>query len=247
MAQQVLVTSNAMRFAEDPAIPALDEIEASSEDIHFQSIGRRDLGRGEAIALGVAAANAPYQRIVEWKVPDARDENGQYSRQSARRESEDSQPWDAVRFANPFKFPMTTASAMIVEGGRFRGESMSQWVNPGQRTSVPITRALTVRAEHSEVEEEGQREVVWIGGRDFHRTRARAALKLKNFRSSAVDMVVRAEFSGEMIEADGKPEATQRSEGLMSVNPRRRLEWSFKLAPGEEKSLTYRYLVLVGR
>jgi hypothetical protein len=248
MSQQAMVMSNSMRLVEVPALPEFNEPEASSEDIHFESIGRRTLGRGDALSLEVASARAPYQRVVEWNVPDVRDEHGRYQRRDGQQaEGEDGQPWDAIRFSNPFKIPMTTASAVIYVKGEFRGESMSQWVNPGQRTSVPITRALSVRAEQQEVEEESGREFVGIGGSEYQRTNAKGTLKLRNFRQSEINLVIRAEFSGELIEAEGKPEATLRTEGLMSVNPRRRLEWSFKLAPGEEKSLTYRYLVLVRR
>ena len=56
---------------------------------------------------------------------------------------------------------------------------------------------------------------------------------------------VRAGFSGELIETAGNPASRLRTDGITSVNPRRELTWSVKLAAGEEKTIVYRYSVLV--
>nr|MCH1922942.1 DUF4139 domain-containing protein [Shewanella ferrihydritica] len=81
--------------------------------------------------------------------------------------------------------------------------------------------------------EEGQRELVWVGGNNYRRTTVRGTLELHNFRGKEVTLDIRAEFSGEMIEAQDKPVARLRTEGVTSVNPRRELLWTLKLAPGE--------------
>ena len=135
----------------------------------------------------------------------------------------------------------------MMEEGKFRGQSISQWVNPGQRTSLRMTKALSVRTEASEVEEEGQREIVWIGGNDYQRTKVKGQLTLRNFRGKDITMVVRCEFSGELLECDNDPVKSLRTEGVPSVNPRRQLDWTIVLPPGAEKSLSYRYQVLVDR
>jgi hypothetical protein len=215
----------------------------ASDDIHYESIGKRSMKAGDSLSLDVAAATADYERVVEWTVPDPRDERGRYRSAGAA----ENDAWDAVRFANPFVFPMTTAAATIVEGGKFRGQSQSDWVNPGQRTCLRITRALSVRTQAGEVEEEGKREMVWIGGNDFQRTTVKGTLTVRNFRGTEATLVIRAGFSGELLEAEGDPAKSLRTEGVSSVNPRRDLEWTVKLPAGGEKSIGYRYAVLVDR
>ena len=116
-----------------------------------------------------------------------------------------------------------------------------------QAACLRITRALSVQTESSEIEEEGQREIVWIAGNDYQRTRVKGTLKAHNFRGQDVTMTIRREFSGKMLEADEKPESKLRSEGVTSVNPRRQLDWTIQLPAGQEKELTYRYEVLVDR
>ena len=180
-------------------------------------------------------------------VADPRDANGRYRRNNGNEQAREDEAWDAVRFVNPFKFPMTTGAALVVEAGKFRGQCLSQWVNPGQRTSLRITKALSVRTESSELEEEGQREIVWIGGIDYQRTKVKGRLALQNFRGKELTLTIRCEFSGELLEADASPEKSLRTEGVASDNPRRQLDWTVKLPPGQEKVLTYRYQVLVRR
>jgi len=228
--------------ADFPALPDAAEGNAS-DDIHYESIGRQTMKAGDSLSLDIAAARAKYERVVEWIVPDGRDDRGRQQEGGAT----GNDAWDAVRFANPFAFPMTTAAATVVEAGKFRGQSQSGWVNPGQQTSLRITRALSVRTEASEVEEEAQREVVMIGGRNFQRTSVKGRLAVRNFRGEAVDLAIRSEFSGELLEAEGEPERSLRTDGKSRVNPRRQLDWTFELPAGGEKIIHYRYQVLVDR
>ncbi len=249
MSQQVMY-NNFARSADSSAMPEVPEQGNASGDIHYESIGKRQLATGDSLSLEIARHQASYERVVEWVVPDQRDEYGRFkSRSGGRQEAQDEQDqaWDAVRFNNPFKFPMTTGSALVVEGGKFRGQSMSTWTNPGQQTCLRITKALSVRTEANEVEEEGGREVVWIGGHEYQRTKVKGSLKLQNFRSQEVTTIVRGQFSGTLVEAEGEPKKSLRSEGSTSVNPQQELTWNVKLAAGAEQKLTWRYTVLVMR
>lgn len=238
------------RAADDAGagLPDLAESGGAQGDVHYQSIGHHDLAAGDTLSLEIARATTPYERIVEWVIPDQRDEYGRYrSRSGGRRDTQDDedQAWDAVQFKNPFSFPMTTAPAVVVEGGHFRGQSLSQWVNPGQETSLHITKALSVRTEHTEREEEGAREVVWISRNDYQRTKVTGTLKLNNFRSQPVTVSVRGQFSGTLLRADGDPVNRLRTEGVSTINPQRELRWKVTLTPGEERAISYEYSVLV--
>lgn len=229
-------------------IPAPDTAEKGNagDDMHFESIGPRVLAAGDSLALEIAAGTAGYQRVVEWVIEDDRDEDGRYYSRNRERKPDDLDPWDAVKFANPLKFPMTTAPATLVENGKFRGQSMGKWVNPGQQVCLRITKALSVSTQYAEVEEEKQREEnVRFSGSTYYRTKVTGTITLRNTRGKTAILNVRKQFSGEMIDATDKPRATLRTEGVRSVNPRRELEWDFELPAGQEKVITFRYSVLV--
>jgi len=217
-------------------------------DLHYQDIGKHKLAEGDSLALDVATGKAPYDRIVEWIVPDTRNADGQYIRDHDRRQNPDKYQdaaWDAVRFKNPLGFPMTTGPAMIVSNGRFNGQRLSYWVNAGEETTLHVTKALSVRTRSVEHEEEGKREIVYLGGRRFRKTNVKGNLRANNHRKETIALVIRRRFSGELLNADGKPQCTLLEEGAYSVNKRNELTWSLKLKPGEEVNLTYRYSVMV--
>jgi hypothetical protein len=225
------------------AIPSGDGV-----DLHYQAIGRHTLNAGDALMLTVAQGSAPFERIVEWIVPDLRDEHGRavedWQRQQDLEKFEDA-PFDAVSFRNPLPFAMTTAPAMISSGGRFNGQQISRWVNAGEQTAIPITRALSVRAFRMEQEEQDQRELVNYGGVKFRKTPVKGELIVSNHRNEVVNMVIRTRFSGELIESVGEPTDALREEGVYSVNRRHELTWKIALQPGEQRTLTYRYEVMV--
>jgi hypothetical protein len=227
-------------------------IQPASEgvDLHYHPIGKRDLREGEALHVQVASATAPYERIVEWLIRDTRDEWGRpIQRQSwePASTSEDDGAWDALRFENPFAFPMTTAPATIVSGVKFQGQRTTSWVNPGEETTVRVTKALAVRTTTAEYEVETgtDRDVVVLGGRKFRKVGVKGELQICNHRNEAVQMVIRREFSGEFTGALGEPETKLLERGVYSVNRRQELVWTLTLAPGEERRLEYTYDVLV--
>jgi hypothetical protein len=236
------VAYNSARFTE-ALPPQMPEEGNQSEDLHFEDIGERSLSPGETLSLDVASGTAAYERVVEWTSPDPRGANGRSYDQRAL--GDDEQPWDAVLFQNPLKIPMTTAAATVTEKGQFRGQSMSEWTNPGQRTCLKITRALSIQADRQEIEEPGKRESTLIGSDQYYRATIRGTLTMRNYRSQPAVLLSRAQFSGELLSAEEKPMKTLRPEGIFSVNPRHELEWKLTLAPGEEKKVAYSYAVLV--
>ena len=217
-------------------------------DVYYHSIGARSMLEGDSLALTVARGKAEYQRIVEWLIPDTRNEFGMYVDEYQRRQNPDKfddTPWDSVRFKNPFKFPMTTAPATVVSGERFNGQQMSYWVNSGEETCLHVTKALSVRTRNIEHEEEGKRDTVYIAGSSYIKTNVKCDITVNNHRKEEITIVIRRNFSGDLITADAEPKKTLREEGAYSVNTRNELSWTLVLKPGEERTLTYRYSVMV--
>jgi hypothetical protein len=217
-------------------------------DLHYQSIGKRTLAEGESLALTVAKGRTAYERIVEWMIADTRDEYGRHFEGRGRGEDGDDSAWDALKFKNPLAFPMTTGPAMVTADGKFNGQRTSYWVNAGEETVLRVEKALSVRTralEHEEQKPGGDRDLVWIGGRQFRRATVEGELSASNHRQEEVQLVIRRRFSGELLDADGKPKSSLREEGVYAVNRRNELLWTLPLKAGEERKLKYRYTVLV--
>lgn len=218
-------------------------------DVHYQDIGRQTLDEGDALSQETASGKAAYDRIVEWDVPDTRQANGHYIEEYERRGDPDKYEdnvWDAIRFRNPFNFPMTTAPAMIVADGKFNGQQMSYWVNPGEETTLHVTKALSVRTRNVEQESDGGRDIVY-NGVAYRKTVLDGTLEANNHRNETITLLIRRRFSGDLMSADKSPKASLLEEGAGYVNKRNELLWTLTLKPGEDVKLNYRYSLLVRR
>ena len=142
--------------------------EGEGVDLHYQSVGRHSMAPGEALSLHVADAKAKYERVVEWNIPDTRAPNGRYIEEYQRQQNPDKfdeSAWDAIVFQNPFDFPLTTAAAMLIHKGNFQGQQLAHWTNPGESTSIRITKALSVATRSVEAEVPDTREGLNIAGK----------------------------------------------------------------------------------
>lgn len=222
-------------------------------DLYYHPIGKRTLAKGDALALTTRRGDADYERIVEWLIADHRDAFGNPTNRR-REESETEEvvdvPWDALRFKNPFPFPMTTGPAMVSTHAKFSGQRLTSWVNAGEETTLRVTKALSVRTHAVENEQqvktgESQRDVIDIGGRRFRRATVEGQLTVFNHRAEPVKLLIRRRFSGDLIKATANPKITLLEEGVYSVNKRNELVWTVSLKPAEELRLPYQYRVLV--
>ena len=222
-------------------------------DLHYQPIGKRTLAEGESLALTVANGKAAYERIVEWLIPDTRDEFGHHvgdrrrGGRSGGDDDDDEVAWDALRFKNPLAFPMTTGPVTVTAGGNFNGQRTTYWVNAGEETVVRVNKALSVRTRAVEYEEQrpDARDETWVGGQRYRKVAVAGELTVNNHRKESVSLVVRRRFSGELTAADADPKVSLREEGVYSVNKRNELLWALPLKAGEERVLKYKSTVLV--
>jgi hypothetical protein len=211
-----------------PSFVSVDE----GADIYYHPAGKQSLRRGEAMFLTTATASAEYERIVEWRVNRSVLENV-----SSGQVQEDI--WDAVRFRNPLPFPMTTGPAMVEAAGRFLGSKTIFWAAPGEETVAYISKALSVRAGYEEVEV--SRSEVTSSNQRMYETVVKGTLRIQNPRKEAVTMVIREDFSGALLRADGDPVSTVGPAGPGQRNPSTKLKWNIALAAGQERLLVIEY------
>lgn len=248
---QAAFISNLQPTPQGTAIDLGELADAGSSDLHYQSIGSVDLEAGASVVLRVASGEAEYERFVDWTIADTRDVYGRpiqvHNRHTGQREApKPSDPWDAVKFRNPLGFPMTTAPMMVLDGGNFAGQSMSYWTNPREAVIARLTKALSVRAEHFEEEREGARRNTrrhhwsgWIATVDVE-------IRIVNNRATPIELEIRREFSGDLMESDLEPSSNRLLEsGTHSYNPRRELKWEIPLEAGEERIVKFSYEVFV--
>ena len=226
-------------------------------DLFYHPIGKRSLKKGDAIALSTGAAQVDYERIVQWTIPDNRDEWGTPTNNRNRNvdpntgEPLQDDVWDALKFKNTLPFPMTTAPATVLTGEKFSGQGQVLWTNKNEEATLRVNKALSIRARHVEYEnqvaEQGkaERDVVNIGGRRFRKVTVNGELRLSNSRPTETKMIIKRQFSGDYIKGDDSPKIELREEGVWTVNKRNELLWTIVLKPAEERTVKFQYSVLI--
>ena len=239
----------------DQSGPSVAPNTGDTLDLYYHSIGNRSLKKGDALALTTASTSSQFKRVVDWTIPDNRDEFGHptNNRRTDATTGEQLQDdvWDALKFNNPLPFPMTSAPVMVTTGDKFNGQSQVLWTNKNEEATIHVNKALSIRANQTEfenqVDEQGQsaRETINLGGRRFRRVTVNGELRLCNNRDTDANMIIKRRFSGDLISSDATPKVQLREEGVWSVNKRNELNWQFTLKPAEERTIKYQYSVLV--
>lgn len=225
-------------------------------DLNYHSIGKRSLKKGSAISFATGKADADYVRIVDWTIPDNRDEWGNPTNNGRRvdpatGEALQDDVWDALKFKNPLPFPMTSAPAMVMTAGNFSGQRSVLWTNKGEEATLRVNKALSIRARHVEYEHQTEkggvsdRDVIYIGGRRFRKVTVNGELRLCNHRPADAKMIIKRQFSGDYLSGDADPKIDLREEGVWTVNKRNELTWTLTLKPAEERTIKYQYSVLI--
>ena len=231
-----------------PSATKIEKQAGDGVDIHYQNIGKVSMLAGDALAMTVSTKSAPYERLIHWVIPNNRNEKGRYIEDYMRQRNPEKYgniAWDAIRFKNPFKFPMTTAVASIYDKSHFLGQNLSYWINPGCENLLHITKALSIVKTQSELELKRSSERLEINGSRYYKATVEGRVLIKNTRSKASAVIIDRSFSGKLIKADGKPELQLQEASVYSVNEQQKLTWQLQLGAGEEKELVYSYTVLV--
>jgi len=131
-------------------------------DLYAQAVGKKTLAKGDRAAFQVAKESTAYKRVVCWDILDARadkpndrqqlDSYGRTTSSSTSVGRTFTEPWDALLFDNPFKFPITTGPYSVTSSGRFLGQNTLYWTNSQEEVLAPVTKALSLRAQSLEEE-----------------------------------------------------------------------------------------------
>ena len=199
------------------------------DDIHYRSLGKVTLKRGEELTVPLGAAETDVKRLVEWTTDGL---------------------WDAVKFKNPFAFPMAVGKIEVTEEGRILGMSKCGWTNPGDETFVRIAEANSVKGKFEEQRESKGRskmssfggEMMKVNNRTYSKEKVMAFFTVTNFRKEKVAMSIRRIFSGELGEMTLKPTKMREIPPKdFGVNPEQELTWEFELQAGEKREFKVEY------
>ena len=213
------------------------------EDLYFYRKSGVTLKKGDRASFGVLKTTAPYEHIYQWEIPDSMNVDDRGYRLGTQNKQENL-VWHVLRLENKSQQPWTTAPAFALNGTLPVAQDTLNYTPPGGRSFFKLTVATDVRAEQTQTET--ARKQVSVAGHNYDEVTVAGKLKLTNWKSKEIAMLVRKSLVGEVLESpDGKVVKVARN--LTPVNPNSEIEWEFKSPPGQSRELSYQYKVLLAR
>jgi hypothetical protein len=166
-----------------------------------------------------------------------------------------------VRLENNAPYPLTTAPALILKEGRVLAQGMMTYTAMGGTSDLPITAAIDIRVQKSEVETQRTPRAENWNGTEFARIDMKGKVSFTSYLGQPVDVEVTRQVLGTATRADHDGAIEQGSmfeaeagewdglppwwrwyswpPGWIHLNGLARIKWSARLDPGKTVDLEY--------
>jgi hypothetical protein len=238
----------------------------ATEDLFVFDLADVSLRRGERMTVSVADFEVPYTDVYVADVPlvPPLEILGERQREpdEVERAVELMRPtaMHRLRLENTSSFPLTTAPAVVLRGGRLLGQGRTSYTPSGRRCDVSVTQAVALRVTREDVETKRTPAAERWNGNEYHRVDLAAKVVLANDGDRAFDVEVQRSVLGivDAAERDGvvtpvhvgedlTAAAALRSAGWGWLSPAAwrngvgRVTWKVRVEPGATVELPYRW------
>ena len=216
-------------------------------DVSYVSVGKHSMDKDSTTHIPVGTAEVEIERKAEWKIEARRYNNGRLV--PSLEESGVQNLWDILSFKNPFAFPMTAGAMEVTEGGHIYSQSMRKWVNPGQKVTMNLTKALSLTAKiEEEVDKKAKvskrRKKVNGENVEGYEKKINGKLTINNYRGSDAKLKIFLNVCGDFDKfpiPEDKLVSSKDNEGEM--NAERERVWEMEIPAKGEATFEYTYRV----
>ena len=221
----------------------------TAEDLFLYPVENVQLRKGETGYYPLFTESVAFKHIYLWEIPDYVDEEERYYYDRRRREKPEPQEdvWHCLRMENDTRVPWTTAPAETVKEGLILGQDILKYTPRKGEATLRITKAVSVKAEQTELEVARKREAARFYGDYFDLITVDGKLSVTNFQPKAITLEITKTLSGEVKASEPAAVIEKQARGLRRMNGIVNLTWTIELGPGERKDLSYKYEVYVRR
>ena len=134
---------------------------------------------------------------------------------------------------------------MVISGVQALSQDTLVYTPKGASTNLKMTVATDVRVDKKELEVGREARVLQRNGNYYDAVTVEGTLKLKNFKSKDIRVVITRSFVGEVVSMTNDGHVEKLAEVIREMNPTSRVTWDLAAKAGEEKTITYRYKILI--
>ena len=230
-------------------MPAYDAAKGGkvSEDLFFYPLEKVQLAKGQIGYFPLFTETVPYKHIYEWKIPDYVNTEDRYRRRREQEREPEEEVWHSIRLENTAKLPWTTAPAQILKEDLILGQDTLNYTPVQGKSTVRITRAVSVKSEQVEFEIDRKRDTMRMYGDHFDLITIQGKLSATNFLPKQITLEITKTLSGEVKSSEPEAKIGKLAQGLHRMNSTAKLTWTLELKPDEHKEIGYTYDVYVRR
>ena len=238
-----------------------------SEDLFVFNVGHVTLRKGERMALPIAEFTVPYQDVFTLELPfgpPAELHANLNNDQQRELERLFNQPRliHKIRLTNQSQYPLTTAPALLLRGGRALAQGLMTYTASGATVDVPLTTALDFQVRKTDLETKRTPNAFEENGARYLRVDLTGKITLASFHAQPAAVEVTRYLLGAADRADhgGKLEKLNAFDGgeflaagelplwwswygwpfwWSSVNGTARITWKLTLEPKQTVELGY--------
>ncbi len=234
-----------------------------SNDLFVYSIPKLSLTRGGRATIPLWQQNVPLRHLYTLDISLGRDARGgktfvRGGQVSGRGRTTGDTPidtanhvvWHQLELSNQSDVPWTTGPALTMRGLLPLGQDMLTYTSVGEKSLLPLTVAIDVRADYTEEEVNREANQLTWSGKKYARVTKQATVKIKNFRGENTTTRIRIGLGGRVttvsdnakhVVNDFRSSDWTRSGYATRVNNHSDIEWTIDLTAGETKELTFTY------
>lgn len=216
-------------------------------DLFFYDFGALTLKKNARVMQTLFRTESTYEHIYCWDIEDGVTNNAEYRPTDVNQPVRAEEVWHALKFKNTSGQPLTTGPASVYEKGQMIGQSQTSYVPRGADAELRINKALDISPEQTEEEVTRERGAIKnpAGYPIFDLVTVRGTLVVKNQKTESAKLVIKKDFTGELVEAEKTPTIAKTAKGLRDVNPRGKLTWTETVPGGESVTIKYTYKLYV--
>jgi len=228
---------------------AVDDLQgAPEEDLFLYTRKGVTLAKGERGMFNVFTASVPYEHIYQWEVQDPPRVDAYGNVQNNNQRPEDIAPqnvWHSIRLKNSTKYPWTSAPATVISSMKPLAQDTLPYSPKGASSNLRLTIATDLRTSSKETEVEREKSIQLRRGYNYDAVTVEGRLKIKNYKSKEVRVGISKTMRGTVLIQSDLGTSEKVGEAIVVDNPLSHMTWEIQLKPGEERTITYRYKVMV--
>jgi hypothetical protein len=256
-------------WREQTTQPATDApvLSSGEQDLYVYRTGTMSLVKGGRATLPLWTADAPLSHIYTLHIdanqearPEPQEPRPMYGQPSLPDEGFQSGPasplrllrhqvWHQLELSNTGEKPWTTGPALVLKEALPIAQELLTYTAVGAKTRLPLTVAVDVRGDYSEVELSRQPNALQWNHNNFGLIRKRGTATIRNFRKEPVRVCITLAIPGKADEAsdngvisiDDFRQSDWISNWQYRINNHSDVTWEFELKAGETRTVSCGY------